>query len=267
MLGDVDRQQSTQSWLRVRSEQALPTSAPIVGWAVDPKRVLRPPPGVSLVILDTPGGLHGFDLAAWPRSPTSSSCPSAIRHSIASRAASRAELMALPAWRRALQGRRGQIRLDARARPPNPRGLGRRDEAAFVPPCARRSLCARPRARADPLRPAADKVAGGPRAMEAARRLARADPCCRASAWIRAIPPWFGSLPALRAPLAAAASSSGRRRARTQLGRAASRRLVSLAHPAAVSPASFLKFRQAHRPPGIHFIVAAARHDSATCRA
>ena len=40
MLGDVDRQQSTQSWLRLRSEQAPATSAPIVGWAVDPKRVL-----------------------------------------------------------------------------------------------------------------------------------------------------------------------------------------------------------------------------------
>ena len=63
MLGDVDRQQSTQSWLRSRSLRALPRSAPIVGWAVDPKRVLRPPPGVQHVILDTPGGLRGFDLA------------------------------------------------------------------------------------------------------------------------------------------------------------------------------------------------------------
>ena len=63
MLGDVDRQQSTQSWLRSRSLRELPRSAPIVGWAVDPKRVLRPPPGVQHVILDTPGGLRGFDLA------------------------------------------------------------------------------------------------------------------------------------------------------------------------------------------------------------
>ncbi len=63
MLGDVDRQQSTQSWLRSRSLRHLPRSAPIVGWAVDPKRVLRPPPGVRHVILDTPGGLRGFDLA------------------------------------------------------------------------------------------------------------------------------------------------------------------------------------------------------------
>jgi chromosome partitioning protein len=63
MLGDVDRQQSTQGWLRMRSAEDLPGSAPIVGWAVDPKRVLRPPAGVSLVVLDTPGGLHGFDLA------------------------------------------------------------------------------------------------------------------------------------------------------------------------------------------------------------
>ena len=63
MLGDVDRQQSTQGWLRLRGALALPRSAPIVGWAVDPKRVLRPPAGVGLVVLDTPGGLHGFDLA------------------------------------------------------------------------------------------------------------------------------------------------------------------------------------------------------------
>jgi chromosome partitioning protein len=63
MLGDVDRQQSTQSWLRSRSLHHLPRSAPIVGWAVDPKRVLRPPPGVRHVVLDTPGGLRGFDLA------------------------------------------------------------------------------------------------------------------------------------------------------------------------------------------------------------
>jgi chromosome partitioning protein len=63
MLGDVDRQQSTQSWLRSRALHHLPRSAPIVGWAVDPKRVLRPPAGVSHVILDTPGGLRGFDLA------------------------------------------------------------------------------------------------------------------------------------------------------------------------------------------------------------
>jgi hypothetical protein len=63
MLGDVDRQQSTQTWLRARALRDLPSSAPIVGWAVDPKRVLRPPAGVSHVVLDTPGGLRGFDLA------------------------------------------------------------------------------------------------------------------------------------------------------------------------------------------------------------
>ena len=63
MLGDVDRQQSTQSWLRSRSLRDLSKSAPIVGWAVDPKRVLRPPAGVRHVVLDTPGGLRGFDLA------------------------------------------------------------------------------------------------------------------------------------------------------------------------------------------------------------
>ena len=63
MLGDVDRQQSTQTWLRLREAHGLKPRAPLVGWAVDPKRVLRPPAGVNHVILDTPGGLHGFDLA------------------------------------------------------------------------------------------------------------------------------------------------------------------------------------------------------------
>ena len=64
MLGDVDRQQSTQSWLRLREAKGLPPlRAQLVGWAVDPKRVMRPPAGVNHVILDTPGGLHGFDLA------------------------------------------------------------------------------------------------------------------------------------------------------------------------------------------------------------
>lgn len=63
MLGDVDRQQSTQAWLRLRDAQPLPRRAPIVGWAVDPKNVLRPPAGIRHVVLDTPGGLRGFDLA------------------------------------------------------------------------------------------------------------------------------------------------------------------------------------------------------------
>ena len=63
MLGDIDRQQSTQTWLRRRNERQLPRGTPIVGWAVDPKRMLRPPAGVHHVVLDTPGGLRGFDLA------------------------------------------------------------------------------------------------------------------------------------------------------------------------------------------------------------
>lgn len=63
MLGDVDKQQSTQTWLRLRAGQSLPHSAPIVGWALDPRNVMRPPSGITHVILDTPGGLRGFDLA------------------------------------------------------------------------------------------------------------------------------------------------------------------------------------------------------------
>lgn len=58
MLGDVDRQQSTRSWLRKRNE-SLPAIAP---WNVD-QNILRVPVGITHVVLDTPGGLHGFDLA------------------------------------------------------------------------------------------------------------------------------------------------------------------------------------------------------------
>ncbi len=62
MLGDTDKQQSTQAWLRVRA-QTLPQAPGIVGWALDPKSVMRPPVGVTHVVLDTPGGMRGFELA------------------------------------------------------------------------------------------------------------------------------------------------------------------------------------------------------------
>lgn len=63
MLGDTDKQQSTQAWLRARVAQTLPKSQPIVGWALDPKSVMRPPVGITHVVLDTPGGMRGFELA------------------------------------------------------------------------------------------------------------------------------------------------------------------------------------------------------------
>lgn len=63
MLGDVDRQQSTQTWLKLRSAHTKADHPAIMGWAIDPKNVLRAPPGVSHVVLDTAGGLRGFELA------------------------------------------------------------------------------------------------------------------------------------------------------------------------------------------------------------
>ena len=63
MIGDVDYQGSAQAWLRRRSAHKLPRSLPIVGWSADPRNVLRPPAGVTHVVLDTPGGLRGLDLA------------------------------------------------------------------------------------------------------------------------------------------------------------------------------------------------------------
>jgi chromosome partitioning protein len=58
MLGDVDRQQSSRTWLRRRPVE-LPAIAP---WAMD-QNTLRVPTGISHVVLDTPGGLQGFELA------------------------------------------------------------------------------------------------------------------------------------------------------------------------------------------------------------
>ncbi len=59
MLGDVDRQQSTRAWLK-RRDTALPSIMP---WATDKQNVLKVPTGVTHVVLDTPGGIHGFELA------------------------------------------------------------------------------------------------------------------------------------------------------------------------------------------------------------
>jgi chromosome partitioning protein len=58
MLGDVDRQQSTLAWLK-RRHADQPAIAP---WILDQNR-LRVPSGITHVVLDTPGGLHGFELA------------------------------------------------------------------------------------------------------------------------------------------------------------------------------------------------------------
>ena len=55
MLGDVDRQQSSRIWLGLR-----PASTPsIKTWDVAHDSVVRPPKGVTHVVLDTPAGLHG----------------------------------------------------------------------------------------------------------------------------------------------------------------------------------------------------------------
>jgi chromosome partitioning protein len=63
ILGDVDRQQSTQAWLKRRAAHPAGRRARLYGWSVDPRNVVRPPANAGLVVLDTPGGLRGFDLA------------------------------------------------------------------------------------------------------------------------------------------------------------------------------------------------------------
>jgi chromosome partitioning protein len=93
MLGDVDRQQSARSWLK-RRDPTLPAIAP---WAVDQKNMLRVPTGISHVVLDTPGGLHGFELARVVMFTDAIIMP--VCNSMFDResaAACHAELMALP---------------------------------------------------------------------------------------------------------------------------------------------------------------------------
>lgn len=58
MLGDIDRQQSSREWLRIRSP-ALPR---IVSWDLKPGEPARPPKDTAHVVLDTPAGLHGKKL-------------------------------------------------------------------------------------------------------------------------------------------------------------------------------------------------------------
>ena len=55
MLGDVDRQQSSRTWLRLRPD-GLPK---ISSWEGSDGDVVRPPKGTTHIVLDTPAGLHG----------------------------------------------------------------------------------------------------------------------------------------------------------------------------------------------------------------
>ena len=55
MLGDADPQQSSLSWLALRS----PALAPIAGWEIERGKLAKPPKGTTHIVLDTPAGLHG----------------------------------------------------------------------------------------------------------------------------------------------------------------------------------------------------------------
>lgn len=93
MLGDIDRQQSSRGWLK-RRDPALPLIAP---WTLDQKNMLRVPTGITHVVLDTPGGLHGFELARvvmFADAVVIPVCPSVFDREAAS--ACLAEMRALP---------------------------------------------------------------------------------------------------------------------------------------------------------------------------
>jgi chromosome partitioning protein len=55
MLGDVDRQQSSRTWLGLR-----PAGLPkIASWDIAQGDIVRPPRGTTHIVLDTPASLHG----------------------------------------------------------------------------------------------------------------------------------------------------------------------------------------------------------------
>ncbi len=56
MLGDADRQQSSRLWLSLRPEVARP----ITTWEMNADMIVKPPKGTTHVVIDTPGGLHGW---------------------------------------------------------------------------------------------------------------------------------------------------------------------------------------------------------------
>ena len=60
MLGDVDRQQSTRTWLKRRS----PTLPAIAPWAIDQKNVLKVPVGVTTWCWTRRAA---YTVSSWPR--------------------------------------------------------------------------------------------------------------------------------------------------------------------------------------------------------
>jgi chromosome partitioning protein len=62
-IADIDRQQSTKTWLRQRKARQGGDALRITAWHVDPRSFVRPPAGIDHVVVDTPGGLTGLDLA------------------------------------------------------------------------------------------------------------------------------------------------------------------------------------------------------------
>src|SRR6201986_347456 len=117
MLGDVDRQQSSLAWLRRRGAQPAKCAA-IVGSAIGTQSVVRPPAGITHVVLDTPGGLQGYDLARIAMTADAILMP--VTDSVFDRESAvhcHAELMTLP---RVASGRcKGAVvgmRLDARTK-------------------------------------------------------------------------------------------------------------------------------------------------------
>ena len=63
LLCDMDRNRSASSWLRVRQAAGPGSLRPIQGHVIESGRIFLRPPGFTHIVIDTPGGMSGFELS------------------------------------------------------------------------------------------------------------------------------------------------------------------------------------------------------------
>lgn len=63
LLADLDRNRSASCWLRARRTQDAQALPAIQGHVIEPDKAFRRPSGITHIVIDTPGGMTGFELA------------------------------------------------------------------------------------------------------------------------------------------------------------------------------------------------------------
>lgn len=97
LLADLDRNRSASSWLKLRQLDANAGLPSIQGCVIEPDKAFRRPPGVTHIVIDTPGNMQGFELARVACYADAILMPvGAGRFDREAAAASRAELSRMP---------------------------------------------------------------------------------------------------------------------------------------------------------------------------